>query len=60
MNNYEIESKLGKMLENNFVYHSPKGDQPDRYVALREAAEDLAYLIIKNTPPSREPITGSD
>lgn len=54
MNNYEIENKIGKQLENSFTYHSPKSDQPDRYVALRDQAKELAFAIVRNTPPSRE------
>jgi hypothetical protein len=41
-------------LESIFTYHSPKGDQPDRYVRLREKAKELAYLIAETTPSSRE------
>lgn len=54
MDNYEIEQRTGKQIENSFVYHSPKEDQPDRYVRLREEAKNLVYSIVKNTPPSRE------
>lgn len=54
MNNYEIDHKTFKMIENNFSYHGPKEDQPDRYVSIRDRAKDLAYHIVKNTPPSRE------
>lgn len=54
MNNYEIEQKMGNQIERSFKYHSPKDDQPDRYVFLRDEARVLAYNIIKNTPPSRE------
>lgn len=54
MNNYEISTKMGEQIEKTFTYHSPKDDQPDRYVMLRDEAKNLAYDIIKNTPPSRE------
>jgi hypothetical protein len=54
MNNYEIETKIGEQIERTFTYHSPKNDQPDRYVMLRDKAKDLAYDIVKNTPSSRE------
>lgn len=54
MNNYEIEQKMGNQIERSFKYHSPKDDQPDRYVFLRDEARVLAYNIVKNTPPSRE------
>lgn len=41
-------------LNNSFTYHSPKDDQPERYVILRDTAKDLATLIVANTPPGRE------
>ena len=37
-------------LNNWFTYHSPKGDQPERYVKIREAAKELAQVILENTP----------
>jgi hypothetical protein len=54
MNNYEIEQKMGNQIDKIFTYHSPKDDQPERYVTLRDTAKSLAYIIVKNTPPSRE------
>ena len=45
---------MGEQLEKTFTYHAPKDDQPERYVRLRDQAKQLAYDIIKNTPPSRE------
>lgn len=41
-------------LETRFTYHAPKGDQPERYVKLRDSAKDLAYLIKELTPICRE------
>lgn len=41
-------------IEQNFTYHPPKDDQPDRYVAIREGAKWFAHLINENTPQSRE------
>lgn len=41
-------------IENRFTYHAPKGDQTDRYQLLRDAAKNLAALIIISTPESRE------
>ncbi len=38
----------------NFTYHAPKGDQPERYTRLREAAKEFALLILDLTPESRE------
>lgn len=41
-------------LENRFTYHTPKGDQPQRYHAIRETAKQLAYLITESVPAGRE------
>lgn len=37
-----------------FTYHPPKGDQPARYVALREDAFVFAKNVIAATPNCRE------
>lgn len=41
-------------LDEIFTYHKPFGSQPDRYIALREKAKELAKLIQDSTPVSRE------
>lgn len=41
-------------LEKKFTYHAPKGDQVERYQIIRDRAKELAYLVLENTPPSRE------
>jgi hypothetical protein len=41
-------------LNNLFSYHSSKGDQTERYVALREKAKEFATLILQATPDGRE------
>ena len=41
-------------LDNVFTYHAPKGDQQERYVALRVKARELAQLVMDRTPTSRE------
>ena len=51
---YDISEKMSEQLEKTFTYHAPKDDQPERYVLLRDQAKELAYSIVKNTPPSRE------
>lgn len=43
-----------KAIENNFTYHSPKDDQPERYTALRNRAKQLAHEINDLCPDSRE------
>lgn len=54
MTKYEAAEGQVKQLENNFIYHSPKSDQPERYEILRGNAKKLAYEIVTFTPPSRE------
>jgi len=51
---YDLEPKMAARLDNDYKYHSPKDDQPERYVLIREAAKTLAILILKLSPPSRE------
>jgi len=41
-------------IDNVFVYHAPFGDQPQRYVAIREKAKELALVIQSSTPASAE------
>lgn len=41
-------------LENNFTYHSPKADQPQRYEDLRGTGKFLALKILDQCPASRE------
>ena len=41
-------------LARRFTYHAPKGDQSDRYVAIRDRAHDLAEFIDEGCPDSRE------
>lgn len=41
-------------LENRFTYHVLKGDQQERYVRLRAKAKELAELIDRDVPDSRE------
>jgi hypothetical protein len=54
MDSYDITDQMAKQLEKTFTYHAPKDDQPERYVHLRDRAKELAYLIVRHTPPSRE------
>lgn len=43
-----MPSSLG--IEDLFTYHPPTGDQPARYVAIRDKAKELAHVIIACTP----------
>lgn len=39
-----------KDLENQFTYHSPKGDQSERYEKINQAALNFAKVVRDNTP----------
>lgn len=41
-------------IDKRFTYHPPKGDQPERYIRLRDEAKMLAELICEFCPNSRE------
>jgi hypothetical protein len=41
-------------IESRFTYHAPKPDQFPRYQELREKAKELALVIARTTPTSRE------
>lgn len=43
-----------KQIQNNFIYHKPFGDQPERYEGLRNQAKGMAMLIDHYCPDSRE------
>jgi len=36
---------MDEKIENNFRYHSPTGDQPEKYEKLRAKGKELAYLM---------------
>lgn len=41
-------------LKHCFTYHPPKDDQPARYVSIRDKGKELALLVEKLCPESRE------
>jgi hypothetical protein len=41
-------------IENWFTYHAPSAADQVAYVAIREAAKNLAQVIVNNTPPSAD------
>lgn len=45
---------MNELIENNFRYHAPKPGQPEIYQEIRDKAKELAYLIDKLAPNSRE------
>ncbi len=51
---YDISNDKFKQLINSFTYHSPKDDQPERYIHLRDKAKELASDICAMVPPGRE------
>jgi hypothetical protein len=51
---YTIDPAVDEAVRNSFTYHAPFGDQPERYVALRTQARDLALALIMFCPQSRE------
>lgn len=51
---YTITPEMREELDRRFKYHSPKGDQGERYVALRNMARQGATAIVNMTPMSRE------
>lgn len=43
-----------KELQTRFTYHSSKGNQSERYQQIRDKAHEMATLIVRLTPESRE------
>lgn len=41
-------------IKNRFTYHTPKGNQPERYQKIRAYAFEMADYINENCPDSRE------
>lgn len=52
--NGDIQKPTSDDLDNRYTYHSPKGDQPERYEHIRTAIRKLAKLIVANTPACAE------
>lgn len=45
---------MNNQIENNFMYHSPKDGQTEKYEEIRAKGKELAYLIDSICPNSRE------
>jgi len=45
-----MEPDMNDKIETWFTYHKPEGDDPAKYVAIRDAAKALAKVIAENTP----------
>jgi hypothetical protein len=41
---------IDKMIENNFTYHAPKGDQPKRYEEIRGWGKSFAEVVLMHCP----------
>lgn len=57
MPKYDIHPSVAERIDRIFSYHPPKGDQRDRYVALRAKAREFAVLVVENTPYCSEQTT---
>ena len=51
---YEISEKDQKMIDRDFAYHPPGGDQTDRYVEIRRVGKKVCEMIYRLCPESRE------
>lgn len=51
---YGVEPGKAMQVENAFTYHSPNADQVVRYKEIRDTAKNLAVVVLKLSPPSRE------
>jgi hypothetical protein len=49
----DIEA-LKARIERDFTYHAPKPEQAERFQIIQNKAKELALLILKLTPVSRE------
>jgi hypothetical protein len=54
MPRYELTDQEIQQLHNSYTYHPPKGDQAERYEAIREAAKALSTIVMECAPNSRE------
>ena len=41
-------------IDDIFTYHSPKGNQQERYQSIREGARVFAKILVLNTQPSAD------
>lgn len=46
--------QISTQIENNFSYHKPTGDQPEKYELIRAIGREFAYSIDSYVPNSRE------
>jgi hypothetical protein len=53
-NLWKRRKNMDERIENNFRYHAPTGDQPEKYEKLRSKGKELAYLMQECGNPGRE------
>ena len=53
MAKYGTKAEIEELV-NRFTYHTPHGDQAERYGILNEAARDYGQALLENCPPSPE------
>lgn len=51
---YGVADQERAKIDRIFTYHPPLHHQPERYVAIRSQAKELAELLLSCCPPSRE------
>jgi hypothetical protein len=54
MTSYPISQEQLDKVKNNFTYHAPFGNQPERYGELHKLGDHLARIMMNLCPPSRE------
>jgi hypothetical protein len=59
MNNSDIVARVltpeeQKRIDNNFIYHKPQGNQPQKYEVIRGSGKTLALTLCRLCPESRE------
>lgn len=51
---YTPSSEMVARIENDFTYHTVVEEQATRMQTIRDACRNLAMLLVKSTPPTRE------
>jgi len=51
---YPLTEQTIRDLAHRYSYHAPHSDQASRYVEIRNAVGDLALVLARNAPASRE------
>lgn len=51
---YPVSDQMDKRLKRDFQYHKVDEEQAERMQAVRDACYQLAYQIVRTSPPGRE------